>query len=185
MRFPTRMAFLAPIWFLGALAIPFIGAAVANRDFDAPDLGLIIASSVAGILVPLFWVHGIYRAVRLARFGHDRPTAGEWSFWIAEAGLVLMAIAWLVIAREPVGLLGGVGTTLFVVSLVAYFVSLWRAAAALSAFEEGGSGRAPLGRSVVTFLAMIYWAIGVWFMQGRLNRLRGATEAPRPMATAA
>src|SRR6478672_6716941 len=183
MRFPTRMAFLAPIWFLGALAIPFLAAAVANRDFDAPDLGLIIASSVAGILVPLFWVHGIYRAVRMARVGHDGPTAGEWSFWIAEAGVILMAIAWLVIAGEPVGPLGGVGTTLFVASLVAYFVSLWRAAAALSAFEDG-TGRAPIGRSVFTFLAMIYWAIGVWFMQGRLNRLREAAEARRPTATA-
>lgn len=175
MTFPTKLAFIHPIWFLVLTVVAFVAPLF---DMNA-DSGVIIARALMTVwllLLPLGWAYGIYLGSRAALARIGAVSAGrDWVFQVAGIGLVGFPI--LGFAGILVEAYGGVqegffGLVMFVV-IASYFASLWLASAALVAFEDG-TPKIASHKVVGTFLLMAYWIIGAWVMHGRLKRLREA-----------
>ncbi|WP_332656988.1 hypothetical protein [Brevundimonas sp.] len=179
MTFPTKFAFIHPIWFvlLGLIAL------IAPVFTMSADIGAMVAMAfmtVWVLLLPLGWAHGIYRGSRsaLAMIG-PVGTSRDWVFWVAEVGVVCVPI----LALSSNVLDGGTTERVFAVVTVAlaalYFVSLWLASAALVASEDR-TPKVAAHRVVGTFLLMVYWMIGAWAMRRRLRTMRGTIAADGP-----
>ena len=175
MTFPAKLAFIHPIWFLVLAVVAFV-APLFTMNADIGAMIAVALISVWFLLLPLGWAHGIYRGSRfaLAKIGAVGPSR-DWVFYIAEVGVVCIPIFGLgsnIVEVSGDALHGAFGFGMFVF-IASYFVSLWLAAAALVAFEDG-TPRIALHKAVGTFLLMVYWMFGAWVMQRRFKALREA-----------
>ena len=175
MTFPAKLAFIHPIWFFVLAVVAFV-APLFSMKADIGAMVAIALMSVWVLLLPLGWAHGIYRGSRsaLAKIGAVGQSR-DWVFYIAEVGIVCIPIFGLgsnivEVSGEALHGVFGFGMLLLIAS---YFASLWLAAAALVAFEDG-TPRVAVHNAVGTFLLMVYWMIGAWVMQRRLKALREA-----------
>ncbi|MFA4892784.1 hypothetical protein [Brevundimonas sp.] len=175
MTFPTKLAFIHPIWFLVLTVVAFV-APLFTMNADIGAMVAIALMSVWVLLLPLGWAHGIYRGSRsaLARIGAVGPSR-DWVFYIAEVGVVCLPIFGLgsnivEVSGEALNGMFGFGMLALIAS---YFTSLWLASAALVASEDGTS-KVAIHKVVGTFLLMVYWMIGAWVMQRRLKTMREA-----------
>ena len=177
MTFPTKLAFIHPIWFLVLTVVVFVAPALTiNAKIEV--IVTLAFMSVWAVLLPLGWAHGIYRASRSALAKTGAVGAGrEWVFFIAEISAVCFPILGLgsnLVDGSGGALEGAIG--LAMLPLVAsYFSSLWLASAALVAFEDG-TPKIASHKVVGTFLLMIYWMLGAWVMQRRLKVMRDAIK---------
>lgn len=172
MRFPTKLAFIHPIWFVALVVIAFI--APVSMMSEGPDAMVATAALTLWLsLFPLGWAHGIYRGSRsaLAKTGAV-GASHDWVFYIAEVGVVCVPIVGLATFLDGSG--GAIralfGVVMFA-QIVSYFAAFWLASAALVA-SENGTPKIAVHKVVGTFLLMFYWIIGAWVMQRRLKALR-------------
>lgn len=181
MTFPTKLAFIHPIWFLVLTVVAFI-APLFTISADTDAMVATAFMTVWVLLLPLGWAHGIYRGSRSALARTDAVGAArDWVFYIAEIGVVCIPILGLArnLAEGSGGAMEGVFGLVTFALVASYFASLWLASAALVAFEDG-TPRIAIHKIVGTFLLMVYWMVGAWVMQRRLKTMREAVAVGEP-----
>ena len=175
MTFPTKLAFIHPIWFLVITAVAFVAPAF-TMNADTGVMVAIAFLTVWALLLPLGWAHGIYRGSRsaLAKTGAVGASR-DWVFYIAEIGVICVPILGLGsnLVEGSSGAMEGVFGLVGFALVASYFASLWLSSAALVAFEDR-TPKVAIHKVVGTFLLMVYWMIGAWVMQRRLKALREA-----------
>ncbi len=180
MTFPTKLAFIHPIWFLVLMVVVFVAPVFTMNAGSGAIVGVAFMTLWASLL-PLGWAHGIYRGSRsvLAAKGAAGPSR-DWVFYIAEIGCLSFPVLGLgsYIVEGFGGVLEGVLSLALLALVPSYFVSLWLASAALVA-SEGGTPKIAAHKVVGTFLLMVYWVIGAWVMQRRLKALRNSITVGR------
>lgn len=155
-----RMALLHPLVFVGMLILVFGAQAITIAS--GPSAVVVMPVIMAGVLVPLFWAHGIY-IVAAAR---SAARGSAVLFPATELAVGIAFVTVLVLGPERVQTLAGGAPALVVIP---YFVCLWLAAAALVRAEERGVAK--LAPTLGTFLLMVYWFIGAWFVRPRVKQL--------------
>ncbi len=170
MTFPAKFAFIRPVWFVAIMGVAFaMPIATMTVSVEIMAIGAIMSMWLA--LLPLAWIYGIYTASRLTR-----PNSGpgrDFVFYLAGLGIVLLPVIFvgnIALGNFADGPMTVVGLVWFA-TFGCLIASLWLASAALVAFEKG-EPKPPFQKVAGTFLLMVYWIIGVWVMQGRLNALR-------------
>lgn len=163
MRFPDRLAILHPLWFLAVLIAVFVAAPMASMAPAGPSVGLILAISCGGVMLPLLWAHGIYNVA--SQTGARR--SGQIVFLVVETAIVLGFILGFMSGDEgPSGSL----SAFFALPVLGYFVCLWLAARALVRAESSVRD-AEFATTLGTFLLAVYWMIGAWLIRPRVRRL--------------
>ncbi len=132
--------------------------------FQAYDLHL-TSTLVIGLLT-LLWAHGIYDRAKSSWPGDLGVLWVSRLFIATELGLAGLAAIMLSVGFERLGSVFGGAPPLIVIP---YFGCFWLSAAALARAE--GRGKAASSATLGTFLLIVYWVIGVWFLQPRLRRL--------------
>ena len=169
MRFPDRIALLHPLWFLAVLVVVFVATPLVAVRPTGFLVGLVVAISSAGVFLPLLWAHGIYNVA--TRTGGGR--FGRLAFPVVELAIVAGVILAFVSGNEgPTGVLGA----FIFLPVVGYFICLWLASAALVR-SESSERKSTLAPTLGTFVLMIYWMIGAWFIRPRIKRLAERLEA--------
>lgn len=175
MTFPTKLAFIHPIWFLVITVIAFV-APLFTLNADSGAMVAIAILTVWVLLLPLGWAHGIYRGARsaLAKTGAVGASR-DWVFYVAEIGLICVPILGLGsnLAEGSGGAMESVFGLIGFAVVMGYFASLWLSSSALVAFEDR-TPKVAIHKVVGTFLLMVYWMIGAWVMQRRLKTMREA-----------
>lgn len=161
--FRDKLTRLPPAW---SLVLVLLSVCTALIAVSTDASGFHMASTVAIVLLSLLWAHGIYdRSHRLAENVSQAPWHRQLFVWTE---IVLLVVGVLVLgfnARNVQSATGGLPALI----VFPYFVCLWLAAAALVRAE--GRGQAAPGATFGTFLLIVYWVIGVWFIHPRLARL--------------
>ena len=161
--FRDRLTRLHPAWSLLLIAAS-ICTAVLAITYQAFDLHL--ASTLVVCLLTLLWAHGVYDRAKLSAPDSSGGRGASRLFIATEMGAAGLAAIMLMVGFEGVGSVFGSLTPLIALP---YFVCLWLAATALSHAEA--RGKAASGATLGTFLLIVYWVIGVWFVRSRLKRL--------------
>jgi hypothetical protein len=169
MKFPDRFALLHTLWFLAVLVAVFVATPLLAARPTGILVGLIVAISSAGVFLPLLWAHGIYNLA--AQTGGGR--FGRLAFPVVELAIVVGAI--LAFGSGNDGPTGVLGAFIFL-PVLGYFFCLWLAAAALVR-SESSERKSALAPTLGTFVLMIYWMIGAWFIRPRVKRLTERLEA--------
>ena len=159
MRWPRDFALIHPAWLM--LVVIAVFAVQIGRGLDSPpDVRLTLFISQAAVVVPLLWAHGIYE---VASAGQPRRWAGG-LFVVAEAAIAVSLAS--LAAFDP--LIDPLPMVLPAPVVVLYFAGLIVAASALT-FADRADGRRASG--ILTFLLMVYFFIGAWFIRPRVQRL--------------
>jgi hypothetical protein len=148
------------------------------------------ASVAATGLVTLLWPFGLHfyatsigpqlaRGQKIARFAVGAFIAMN-ATWGAVPVFGLGAVAaensWLHVALEA-----ALSVTL-IASVCSMFGTMWVAAGALVRFEKGLGASAEGGGEFLTFLAIAYLPIGIWFLEWRLRRQENSLVAREPIS---
>ena len=167
--FRDKLTRLHPAW---SLALVFLSVCTALIAVGTDTFVVHMASTLLIVLLSLLWAHGIYER---ANSSTDAANRSRWHHMLFIGTEVALAVAGLLIlVVGPLNIQAATGG-LPALIVIPYFVGLWLAASAL-ANTEGQSQAAP-GATFGTFLLIVYWVIGVWFIQPRIKRLNRETNS--------
>ncbi|GAA0651531.1 hypothetical protein [Brevundimonas lenta] len=188
----VELAFLHPLWLTAAWivsAVALLCSVEAGGAFDTagsifpapwPIAFAVALSFASAFLLPLAWVHGVFRAAHLAMREEGTSRLSDWTFWLAGAGCALAVLASPAIMMSDEATLEAIGYWPNLVGMgvaAAYVASFWTAATTLVRFE-GRTGQSD-GKVAGTFVLLLYWIIGAWLLRPRLMKLKAAlTAAP-------
>ncbi|MFN3668175.1 MAG: hypothetical protein ACK4VY_02630 [Brevundimonas sp.] len=167
------MALLHPAWLLLLTALMCLGSFAKSTASARLVIPMALISIIA-VWILLGWLFGIYRVSRESSARRQIEHGRDRSWVFALPAVIPMTLPAQFLTLPPV--LEGVSEMLEGIAALSFFGALWLAAAALVT-AEGHPVRYPTNRAVGTFLLLIYWIVGAWFVRPRVFALLQEPEA--------